>query len=99
MCAPDGSGSGALRVLGAAADAVVPVSCHVCPELHVHLAAFAASGTTIETFDREDNPFDPAERFYRGALELRPGVTIAPETPGLGWELDHELIERYRLAA
>ena len=94
-----GGVSGALRVLGASADAAVPVSCHVYPELHVHLAAFAANGTTIETFDRDDNPFDPADRLYRGAPEFRPGITIAPERPGLGFELDRELIEHYRLAA
>jgi L-alanine-DL-glutamate epimerase-like enolase superfamily enzyme len=94
-----GGVSGALRMLGAAADAAVPVSCHVYPELHVHLAAFAASGTSIETFDREDNPFDPAERLYTGGPELRPGVSSAPEAPGLGIELDRELTERYRLPA
>jgi L-alanine-DL-glutamate epimerase-like enolase superfamily enzyme len=92
-----GGVSGALRLLYATADAAVPVSCHVYPELHVHLAAAAADGTTIETFDRDDNPFDPADRLYRGGPEFRPGVTVAPETPGLGIELDRELIDRYRL--
>jgi L-alanine-DL-glutamate epimerase-like enolase superfamily enzyme len=92
-----GGVSGALRIMRAAADAAVPVSCHVYPELHVHLAAFAADATSIETFDPEDNWIEPSARLYEGGPELRPGVALAPETPGLGIDLDRELIERYRL--
>ncbi len=89
--------SGSLRLLHAAAAAGVPVSCHVYPELHVHLAAYAADGTSIETFDREDNPFDPAERLYSGGPVFRPGIALAPDAPGLGIELDRELVEHYRV--
>jgi L-alanine-DL-glutamate epimerase-like enolase superfamily enzyme len=89
----------AQRVLAAAAAAATPVSCHVYPELHVHLAACSADGTSIETFDRDENPFDPADRLYSGGPEFRPGVAVAPETPGIGIELDRELIEHHRVGA
>jgi L-alanine-DL-glutamate epimerase-like enolase superfamily enzyme len=92
-----GGVSGALRVIADAAAAGLPVSFHIYPELHVHLAASAADGATIETFDRDDNPFDPADRLYSGGPEFRPGVTTAPETSGVGIELDAELIERHRV--
>jgi L-alanine-DL-glutamate epimerase-like enolase superfamily enzyme len=93
-----GGVSGAQRLMQAAAAAAVPVSCHVYPELHVHLAAANADGATVETFDGRDNPFDPAARLYSGGPEWRPGLAVAPETPGLGIELDRELIEAHRVA-
>jgi L-alanine-DL-glutamate epimerase-like enolase superfamily enzyme len=89
--------SGALRVLGAAADSGLPVSCHVYPELHVHLAAAFGDGISVETFDPEDNPFDPASLLYRGGPELTAGFAVAAETAGLGIELDRERVEAGRV--
>jgi L-alanine-DL-glutamate epimerase-like enolase superfamily enzyme len=88
--------TGALRVLQLAADAGVPVSFHVYPELHVHLAAAFPDGSMIETFDRDDNPFDPAELLYIGGPVHTPGRAVAPETPGVGYRLDRERIEHGR---
>jgi L-alanine-DL-glutamate epimerase-like enolase superfamily enzyme len=85
----------ALRVLHGAADAGLPVSCHVYPELHVHLAAAFGSGVSAETFDRAGNPFDPAHTLYGGGPELACGFATAPDTPGLGFVLDEELVETH----
>jgi L-alanine-DL-glutamate epimerase-like enolase superfamily enzyme len=69
----------------------VPVSLHIYPEVSVHLAPFAP-GTMVETFDPVPggNPLDPAHLLYDGGPALRGGTAIAPDEPGLGFELDWE---------
>src|SRR5205823_6941497 len=79
-----GGFTGALRLLGRAAVAGIPVSFHVYPEAHVHLAAATAERAIVETFDPEDNPFDPASRLYAGGPKLEAGFAVASEAPGLG---------------
>ena len=72
-----------------AAERGVPVSLHVYPEVSIHLAPFAA-GTIVETFDPipGGNPLDPAHLLSTGGPSLRGGMAVAPEGPGLGFELD-----------
>ncbi|HVF75551.1 MAG TPA: mandelate racemase/muconate lactonizing enzyme family protein [Acidimicrobiales bacterium] len=62
----------------------VPVSCHVYPELHVHVAAAGSPGCSIETFGADDNPFDPAGRLWEGGPTFAPGRATASNAPGLG---------------
>ncbi len=71
----------------------VPVSFHVYPEVSIHLAA-GTPGSLVETFDPDlpdGNPLDPAHRLSTGGPTLAAGMAIAPEAPGLGFELDWSL--------
>jgi L-alanine-DL-glutamate epimerase-like enolase superfamily enzyme len=86
----------AARVAAVADQASVPVSLHVYPELHVHLAAAWRSCEVIETFDPAGNPFDPAYRLFAGGPEIAAGVAQAPERAGLGIDLDLEFLEHHR---
>jgi L-alanine-DL-glutamate epimerase-like enolase superfamily enzyme len=81
----------ARAVQALAAERGVPVSLHIYPEVSVHLAPFAP-GTMVETFDPVPggNPLDPAHLLYSGGPELGKGTAVAPEEPGLGFELDWE---------
>ena len=88
-----GGVTAARRVQALAAERAVPVSFHVYPEVSVHLAA-TRPGTTVETFDQDHpggNPLDPAHRLRTGRLSIASGRAIAPETPGLGFDLDWSL--------
>ena len=53
-----------------------------------------APGTMVETFDQDfpgGNPFDPAHRLRTERLNIAAGHAIAPDTPGLGFDLDWSL--------
>lgn len=73
------------------------VSFHIYPETHVHLAAALGNGALSETFDGRDNPFDPAASLYHGGPAFSPDTAVAPEAPGLGIELDRELVAGRRI--
>ncbi|MEB4614538.1 mandelate racemase/muconate lactonizing enzyme family protein [Leucobacter sp. M11] len=64
----------------------VPVSCHVYPELSVHL------GTAVETFNRrpEGNPYDPSPLLSLGGPAFVAGRALPPTAPGLGFALRPE---------
>lgn len=86
----------ARAVQALAAERGVPVSLHVYPEVSVHLAPFAP-GTIVETFDPElpdGNPLDPAHLLCSGGPSFREGTAVAPEGPGLGFELDWARFKR-----
>jgi L-alanine-DL-glutamate epimerase-like enolase superfamily enzyme len=88
----------AAKVVQWAEAAGLPVSTHVYPEIHVHLCAAWPGCTYLETFDPNDNPFDPAARLFRRGLTFERGAARAPTAPGLGLELDEDFIARHRLA-
>ena len=92
-----GGVTAAAKVVAWAEAAGLPVSTHVYPELHVHLCAGWAGCTYLETFDPEDNPFDPASRLFRSRVEFADGKARAPNAPGLGLELDDEFVDAHRL--
>ncbi len=62
-----------------------PVSCHVYPEVSVHL------GVGVETFNRGENPYDPSPSFVQGGPIFVEGHAKPPTTPGLGFSLDPTL--------
>jgi L-alanine-DL-glutamate epimerase-like enolase superfamily enzyme len=81
------------RAQALAAEHDVPVSFHVYPEVSIHLAA-GRPGSLVETFDPalpDGNPLDPAHRLSTGGPVLGAGLATAPDTPGLGFELDWDL--------
>jgi L-alanine-DL-glutamate epimerase-like enolase superfamily enzyme len=65
----------------------LPVSCHVYPEIAVHL------GADVETFHRGDprNPYDPLPAIIAAGPEFRAGEAIPSGNAGLGFELRPEL--------
>jgi L-alanine-DL-glutamate epimerase-like enolase superfamily enzyme len=76
--------------MGRAAQAEIPVSFHIYPEISVHLAAARAQETIVETFDTTipgGNPFDPAHTLTGIELRTDDGRITAPEEPGLGFSL------------
>jgi L-alanine-DL-glutamate epimerase-like enolase superfamily enzyme len=84
----------AFEVVGRAAEAGVPVSFHIFPELNVHLAG-VTPGAVVETFDPTlagGNPYDPAHLLSSGRLTVSDGLAELPTEPGIGFEL----IERVR---
>jgi L-alanine-DL-glutamate epimerase-like enolase superfamily enzyme len=66
----------------------IPVCGHVLPEVHVHLAPAFPNGYLIENVPRS-----------AGILKAMPvvedGCLVAPKSPGLGLELDHEAVRRF----
>lgn len=80
----------ALDVVRDARAAGVPVSFHVYPEVSVHLAAAQPAPAWVELFDPDvpgGNPYDPAHRLFAAGPALRHGRLVAPDRPGLGFEL------------
>jgi len=78
------------RVQALAAERGVPVSFHIYPEVSVHLAPLSPD-TIVETFDPElpgGNPLDPAHILCSGGPVFRDGKAVAPDAPGLGFQLD-----------
>lgn len=84
--------STALQVMHLAAAAHRDVAPHVYPEVHVHCAAALHGSIAVETFDPAGNDFELSHQFVSGGPRLEAGYMYAPETPGLGFELDWERI-------
>jgi L-alanine-DL-glutamate epimerase-like enolase superfamily enzyme len=76
--------TGAQRVISYAAEAGVPVSFHIYPEISAHVAAAWPICHDIETFDRTGNPYDPSHELIEGGPVFVDGVAILPDEPGLG---------------
>jgi L-alanine-DL-glutamate epimerase-like enolase superfamily enzyme len=72
------------------------VSPHAYPEVHVHCACAWPGSCAVELFE-PDSPYWPTSRFLSGGPVVRDGMVHAPGSPGLGFELDWECIERHRL--
>lgn len=59
----------------------MPISCHVYPEVTVHL------GVGVETF-LPGNPYDPCSLIVKDGPEIVDGRARPPTRPGLGFELE-----------
>jgi len=79
----------ATRLIEETAGHGLPYSCHVYPEVTVHL------GVGVETFERGEagNPYDPAPLLVTGGPEFRGGTAIPPTAPGLGFDVDSALFD------
>ena len=62
-------------------------------DLHVHLVAATPNATWVELFP--DSTILNFRRLLKSSLEVRDGELVLPEGPGLGIELDEEVVERY----
>jgi len=76
----------------------VPVSPHIYPEIHSHLAAACANVKFVEFFP-DDGSLDASNQFMRERefSPSRPGAT--PSAVGLGMKLDWESIRRHAIAS
>jgi D-arabinonate dehydratase len=81
----------ARRILGMASAWGIPISPHIYPELHVHLAAADASVMCVE-YTTPASEIDMSHRFVHGTLTPEQGWFESPTGPGLGIELDIERI-------
>jgi D-galactarolactone cycloisomerase len=68
---------------------------HEEPQVAAHLLASVPNGTFVECFDPDRDPI------WWNLVANRPplsgGQLPLPADPGLGWELDGDYIERYRV--
>lgn len=101
VCNFDASWSGGptewRRVAGMALSYDVRMGHHEEPQVSTHLLASIPHGLYAECFDPDRDPI------WWNMIANRPplvdGTITLPGTPGLGWELDLDYIERYRVTA
>ena len=83
------------RVAAMALSYDVKMAHHEEPQVAAHLLASVSNGTFLENFHPDRDPI------WHGIIANRPslhdGYMRLPDGPGLGWELDHDFIERYRI--
>ena len=88
-----------LSEAGLSAEAIafdVAMGHHEEPQVAAHLLAAVPNGTFVECFDPDRDPI--WWNLVANRAPLADGKLALPTEPGLGWELDLDFIERYRLA-
>ena len=87
----------AARICALAAAEGRPVSPHVFPDVHVHLGAAYPSVLAVELTDPAQE-IEMVHRFVNGDSRIVGGEIVAPETPGLGVEIDWDAVKRFQPA-
>ncbi len=85
------------RVAAMALPFDVRMAHHEEPQVSSHLLASIPHGSFVECFHPDRDPIWWNLVANRPALE--DGVLCLSDAPGLGWELDEDYIQRYRIAA
>jgi L-alanine-DL-glutamate epimerase-like enolase superfamily enzyme len=80
-----------MKVAGMAEAFNLPVVSHLLPEIHVHLIAAAPNGLTVEYM-----PW--CLKLFQETPALVDGQLSVPARPGLGLELDRDVMKRYAVA-
>ncbi len=100
VCNFDASWSGGYtswrRMAAAAHLYSVELAHHEEPQVAAHLLASQPHGTYLEVFHPDRDPI--WWRMIGNRPNLVDGTLALPTGPGLGWELDREFIEHYRVA-
>ena len=99
VCNFDASWSGGYtswrRMAAAARLYSVELGHHEEPQVAIHLLASQPHGTYVEVFDADRDPI------WWNLIANRPDVVDGkmslPRAPGLGWELDHDFVDHYRV--
>ncbi len=73
----------------------VQMAHHEEPQVAAHLIASQAHGTFVECFHPDRDPF--WWRLVANRPPLVDGHITLSDAPGLGWELDWDYVDRYRL--
>ena len=89
--------SEAVKVVAMASASGLSVSPHVFPEIHVHLGAAFENVRTVEMTDPARD-YETLYRLFSTWVHLDGGDFVAPETPGLGVEIDWKAVDAYRRA-
>src|SRR5438093_1405585 len=84
-----------MKICALAAARGVPVSPHVYPEIHVHLAAALPIVAHVEMTDPPQG-IEAMHRLMASTLEIRDGMADAPDRPGLGFEPDRAALKEFR---
>ena len=82
------------KICALAATRGVPVSPHIFPELHVHVAAAYSGVLALEVTDPA-REIDVAFKLLERPLEARNGEISAPSAPGLGIAMDWAAVEAF----
>jgi D-galactarolactone cycloisomerase len=85
------------RVAGIAAAFDVQMAHHEEPQVALHLIGSIPHGTYVECFSLRRDPI--YWQMLANRQECKDGLMPIPDRPGLGWELDLDLIQRYRVDA
>ena len=80
-----------------AAERGVSIAPHGCQELQIHLAAAIPHGEFLEYYPVEVDPLR-AEMFLPILKPDNDGYVTVPDRPGLGFELNMDLLNKYRIA-
>jgi L-alanine-DL-glutamate epimerase-like enolase superfamily enzyme len=100
VCNFDASWSGGYtswrRVAAAAHLYSVELAHHEEPQVAAHLLASQPHGTYLEVFHPDRDPI--WWRLIANRPELDDGNLALPTGPGLGWELDRDFVEHYRVS-
>jgi D-arabinonate dehydratase len=86
-----------VKVIAMASAHGLPVSPHVFPEIHVHLGAAFQNVRAVEMTDPARD-YETLYKLFSTWVTVDGGEFIAPETPGLGVELDRKAVDAYRTA-
>jgi D-arabinonate dehydratase len=87
--------SEAIKVVAMASARGLPVSPHVFPEIHVHLGAAFENVRFVELTE-PDREYETLFRLFSTWVHVDHGEFVAPEIPGLGVELDWDVVDRFR---
>jgi L-alanine-DL-glutamate epimerase-like enolase superfamily enzyme len=81
------------KIAALAAASSIAVAPHWFADLHVHLVAATSNATWVEFFP--DTMVFNFMRLLKNSVAARDGELVLPEAPGLGVDLDEEIVERY----
>lgn len=84
------------RVAALASTYGVKMAHHEEAQVSSHLIASQAHGSYIEFFHPDRDPI--WHNMITNAAPLSQGFMLLPKTPGLGWELDRDYIDTYRIS-
>ena len=86
----------ALEVAEMALDRGVTIAPHGCQELQLPLAAGVSHGEFLEYYPTEVDPLR-SEMFYPKLQPDEDGYVTVPDRPGIGFDLNMDLLNRYRV--
>jgi len=85
-----------IKVVAMASSYGLPISPHVFPEIHVHLGAAFGNVRAVEMTD-PDRGYEALFRLFSTWVIVENGQLIAPETPGLGVEIDWAAVAAFKV--
>jgi L-alanine-DL-glutamate epimerase-like enolase superfamily enzyme len=74
----------------------LPVAPHGNQDIHVHLVSAVSNGLTVEYYRGSTDPM--WGKMFKDTLIVDDGYVSPPNRPGIGIELNDELLEPYRIA-